>query len=115
MLPLQNSDSGGQPIGGPRYLRRQPPHDNANRVPSLGRVRQGWIVVWRERNRTTQKYHIYKTSYKFKHLQHRIYKIILGEEDIPITTRSNKIMKKQSYMDKVLSKSIINLNHDKQR
>jgi hypothetical protein len=78
-------------------------------------LKEGWIVVWRERNRTTQKYHIYKTSYKFKHLQNRIYRIILGEEDIPTTTRSNKIMKKQSYMDKVLSKSIINLNHDKQR
>ena len=78
-------------------------------------LKNKWITVWRERNRTTQKYNIYKTSYKFKHLQHRIYKIMLGEENIPTTTVSNKIMKKESYMDKVLAHSIINLNNDKTR
>ena len=25
-------------------------------------LKQGWITVWRERNRTTQKYHIYKVK-----------------------------------------------------
>jgi len=29
-------------------------------------LKQGWIVVWRRRNRTTQKYHIYKVSLKCK-------------------------------------------------
>jgi len=46
-------------------------------------LKNGWIVVWRKRNRTTQKYHIYKTSFKFKQLLSRIYRIVLGEEDIP--------------------------------
>lgn len=77
-------------------------------------LKEDWIVVWRKRNRTTQKYHIYKTSFKFKQLQNRIYRIILGEEDIP-TTKNNSIMKGESYMDKVLKKSIINLNQDKKR
>ncbi len=78
-------------------------------------LKEGWIVVWRKRNRTTQKYHIYKTSVRFKHLLSRIYRIILGEEDIPENTNSNKIMKRNSYMDKVLSFSIENLNKDKTR
>ena len=78
-------------------------------------LKQGWIVVWRKRNRTTQKYNIYKTSVKFKQLQYRLYKIILGEEDIPTTERSNKIMKRDSYMNKVLSYSILNVNKDKTR
>jgi len=78
-------------------------------------LKNGWIVVWRKRNRTTQKYHIYKTSFKFKQLLSRIYRIVLGEEDIPENDRTNKIMKRNSYTDKVLSVSIRNLNKDKTR
>ena len=71
-------------------------------------LKSGWILVWRKRNRTTQKYHVYKTSTKFKHLKSRIYRIILGEEDMPI-------LKGNTYTHKVLSKSILNLNADKTR
>jgi hypothetical protein len=71
--------------------------------------------VWRARNRTTQKYHIYKVSFKGKQLISRIYRIMLGEEDIPETTRSNKLMKRQSYTDKTLSTCILNVNKDKNR
>ena len=78
-------------------------------------LKEGWIVVWRKRNRTTQKYHIYKTSTKFKLLLSRIYRIMLGEEDIPENTNSNKIMKRETYIDKVLSFSIKNVNKDKVR
>ena len=78
-------------------------------------LKEDWIVVWRKRNRTTQKYHIYKTSFKFKHLLGRIYRIMLGEEDIPETEKSNKIMKRNSYMDKVLTVAIKNVNKDKTR
>ena len=72
-------------------------------------LKQGWITVWRERNRTTQKYHIYKVSYKCKQLISRMYRIMLGEEDIP-----NKL-KQNTYSNKVLSFSIDNLNRDKNR
>ena len=72
-------------------------------------LKQGWIVVWRERNRTTQKYHIYKVSYKCKQLISRMYRIMLGEEDIPNNLKQN------TYSNKVLSFSINNLNKDKQR
>ena len=78
-------------------------------------LKEGWIVVWRERNRTTQKYHIYKVSFKCKQLISRMYRIMLGEEDIPTSERFNKIMKKETYMDKVLTMSILNTNKDKTR
>ena len=78
-------------------------------------LKEDWITVWRKRNRTTQKYHIYKVSFKGKQLISRIYIIMLGEEDIPETVRANKIMKRESYMDKVLSNAIIHVNADKTR
>ena len=78
-------------------------------------LKEGWIVVWRQRNRTTQKYNIYKVSFKCKQLISRMYRIMLGEEDIPTAERSNIIMKKKTYIDKVLSHSILNLNNDKNR
>ena len=46
-------------------------------------LKEGWIVVWRTRNRTTQKYNIYKVSFKCKQLISKMYRIMLGEEDIP--------------------------------
>lgn len=78
-------------------------------------LKENWIVVWRKQNRTTQKYNIYKVSFKAKQLIQRVYKIMLGEEDIPVSTRRNKIMKGKSYIDKVLITSIKNVNNDKER
>ena len=78
-------------------------------------LKEGWIVVWRHRNGTTRKYNIYKISFKEKQLINRMYRIMLGQEDIPETTRSNRIMKGGSYMDKVLRVSINKLNKDKDR
>ena len=42
-------------------------------------------------------------------------KIILGEIDIPISKRRNKIMLGKTYIEKVLQKSIHNVNKDKYR
>ena len=78
-------------------------------------LKEGWIYVWRERNRTTQKYNIYKVSVKCKQLIARMYRIMLGEEDIPTNSKTNMIMKQNSYMDKVLSRAIINVNKDKNK
>ena len=74
-----------------------------------------WIQVWRQRNRTTQKYNIYKVSFKGKQLINRIYRIILGEDDIPTSERRNPIMKGNSYTDKVMQVSIKHVNKDKNR
>ncbi len=72
-------------------------------------LKQGWITVWRKRNRTTQKYHIYKVSTKCKQLISRMYRIMLGEEEMPL----NKIEKINRYSYKVIAKSIENVNKDK--
>ncbi len=78
-------------------------------------LKNEWIVVWRNRNRTTQKYNIYAVSFKFKQLINRIYRIMLGDEDLPISKRRNKIINGNSYTDKVLTKAIYNVNKDKYR
>ena len=75
-------------------------------------IKENWITVWRKRNRTTQTYNIYKVSFKGKQLINRIYKIMLGDEKIPTSSRRNKIINGKSYMDKVLTKSIKNVNKD---
>ena len=78
-------------------------------------IKEDWVTVWRQRNRTTQTYNIYKVSFKGKQLINRIYKTMLGKEKIPTSTRRNKIMKGKSYMDKVLTKSILEVNKDKNK
>ena len=54
-------------------------------------------------------------SFKGKQLITRIYRIMLGEEDLPISTRRNKLIAGRSYTDKVLTKAIYNVNKDKNR
>ena len=78
-------------------------------------LKEGWILVWRKHNRTTQKYNIYKVSFKCKQLISRMYRIMLGTEDIPTSAHRNKIMKGKTYMDKVMITSINNVNKDKNR
>jgi len=67
--------------------------------------------VWRKRNHTTQKYHIYKVSVKCKQLISRMYRIMLGEEDMPTTKLENI----NRYSFKVITKSIKYVNKDKTR
>ena len=74
-----------------------------------------WIKVFRHHNRTTQKYNIYKVSFKCKQLIKRVYRIMLGLEDIPTSEKRNPIMKGKTYMDKVMITSIYNVNKDKNR
>jgi len=76
--------------------------------------REGWIEVWRHRNRTTIKYSIYKTSFKCSQLISRIYRILLGEEDLP-TSERNIFFNNRSYTDKVYNKAIDDMIKDKDR
>jgi len=79
------------------------------------RLRQdGWIDTWRHRNRTTIKYSVYKTSYRCKQLINRIYRILLGEEDLPTSERSI-FYNNKSYTDKVFNKAIDDMIKDKDR
>ena len=76
--------------------------------------REGWIEVWRHRNRTTIKYSIFKTSFKCSQVISRIYRILLGEEDPPFTER-NIFYKNKSYTDKVMNKALDDMIKDKDR
>ena len=76
--------------------------------------RDGWIAVWRQRNRTTMKYTIYKTSFKCQNLIKRIYRIMLAQEDLPTSQRS-VFYSNKSYTDKVYNKAIDDMINDKNR
>ena len=45
----------------------------------------------------------------------RMYRIMLGQDDIPTSERRNKLIKGNSYTDKVMTQAIYNVNKDKQR
>jgi hypothetical protein len=72
-------------------------------------LKEGWIIVWRTRNRTTQKYNIYKLSFKCQQLISRMYRIMLGKEDIP-TSHRNVIMKGDTYINRQMALSIKSAN-----
>jgi|TARA_R110000744_G_scaffold73410_2_gene146955 hypothetical protein len=74
----------------------------------------GWIDVWSKRNRTTRKFNVYTTSFRCKNLINRIYRILLGEEDLPTSERS-KFYKNKTYTDKVYNKAIDDMIKDKDR
>ena len=76
--------------------------------------REGWIETWRHRNRTTIMYSVFKTSFKCSQLISRIYRILLGEEDLPTSERS-KFYNNKSYTDKVYNKAIDDMIKDKNR
>ena len=76
--------------------------------------RDGWIEVWRHRNRTTIKYSIFQTSQKCKRLISRMYRIMLGEEDLPTSERS-VFYKNKTYTDKVYNKAIDDMVKDPER
>ena len=71
--------------------------------------------MWRKRNRTTQKYHMYKVSFQCKQLINKMYRIMLGDEDISTNKRSNKLILGKTYTDKVLTRAIYQVNKDKNR
>jgi len=76
--------------------------------------REGWIDVFKERNRTTSKYAVYKVSSKSKRLINRIYRILLAEEDLPTATTS-VFYNNKSYTDKVFNKAIDDMIRDNER
>ena len=74
----------------------------------------GWIEVWRHRNRTSIKFSVFKTSFKCSQLVTRIYRILLGEEDLPTSERSI-FFNNNSYTDKVYNTAIDSMIRDKDR
>ena len=78
-------------------------------------LKENWITVWRTRHGADQKFNIYKVSFKGKQLISRIYRMMLGQEDIQSSHRRNSIMRGKTYIDKVLAVAIDNVNKDKTR
>jgi hypothetical protein len=76
--------------------------------------KNGWIDVYSKRNQTTIKYNVFKISTKGKHLINRMYKIMLGEEDLPLSSRS-VFFKNKTYTDKVYNKAIDDMFKDNTR
>jgi len=76
--------------------------------------RDDWIDVFKERNRTSSKYAVYKVSTKGKRLISRIYRILLAQEDLPTSERS-KFYKNKTYTNKVYNKAIEEMIRDKDR
>ncbi len=76
--------------------------------------KEGWIEVWRHRNRTTIKYSVFKVSFKCQQLISRIYRILMAEEDIPTSERS-VFYNNKSYTDKVFNKAIDDMIKDPNR
>lgn len=73
--------------------------------------REGWIAVWRQGNRKSQKYSIFRTSTKCQQLILRMYRILLGEEKLPTSERS-VFYKNKSYTDKVMNKATNDMLND---
>jgi len=73
--------------------------------------KNGWIEVYTNRNRTTIKYTVYNVSTKCKYLISRIYRVLLGQEDLPFSRRSI-FNKNNSYRDKVYNSAINKMNKD---
>jgi len=68
--------------------------------------KDGWVDVWRQRNNTTRKYTIYKVSYKGRRMINRMYRILLGEEEM-----TYKFPQKR-YSEKVLKNAVDATNKD---
>ncbi|MFL3662282.1 MAG: hypothetical protein ACI6PN_11070, partial [Polaribacter sp.] len=80
-------------------------------------LKDGWIVKYRgfTGSRSDKSYSLYKISLQMKNIIQQMYRIMLGKEDIPTSTRRNPAMKRISYSDKTLAAAIGKVNSDKTR
>ncbi len=75
--------------------------------------KEGWIEKMHMGKGRAGDHNKYKVSYKGKQLITRIYKILIGKENLPESTKRNKIMKRERYIDKVYSQAIKKFNKEK--
>ena len=75
--------------------------------------RDGWIEKVHKGIGRRGDHNKYKVSSKGKLLIKRIYRILIGEEDLPSSARRNAIMKRDTYINKVYSQAIKNFNKQK--
>lgn len=75
--------------------------------------RDGWIEKIHKGIGRRGDHNKYKVSQKGKLLINKIYRILIGEEDIPSSAKRNSIMKRKTYIDKVYSQAIKKFNNQK--
>ena len=75
--------------------------------------REGWIDKMHSGGGRRGDHNKYKVSQKGKLLINKIYRILIGEEKLPSSARRNKIMKRETYINKVYSQAIKEFNKQK--
>ncbi len=75
--------------------------------------RNGWIDKTYFGGGRRGDHNKYKVSQKGKLLINKIYRILIGEEDLPSSAKRNSIMKRKTYIDKVYSQAIKEFNKQK--
>ena len=75
--------------------------------------KDGWIDKTHFGRGRRGDHNKYKVSQKGKLLINRIYRILIGEEDLPSSAKRNSIMKRKTYIDKVYSQAIKEFNKKK--
>ena len=78
-------------------------------------LKEGWIKRWRKANNGDTQYSLYKISHKTNCLIQQMYRIMLGDEDIPMSVKRNPVLKKKSYSDKLNTRAMKLVNKDKTR
>ncbi len=77
-------------------------------------INDGWIEKMYDRADNGNKGHNkYKVSTKGKQMISRIYRILIGKEEIPESARRNSIMKGNSFSDKMYKLAIEKMNRQK--
>ena len=74
--------------------------------------KQGWITKIHKGNGRLGDHNKYTVSSKGHRLINRIYKILIGKETLPESTRRSKIMQRKTYVDKVYSQAIKKFNKE---
>ncbi len=75
--------------------------------------KEGWIDKMHHGGGRRGDHNKYKVSQKGKLLINKIYRILIGEEDLPSSAKRNSIMKRKTYIDKVYSQAIKEFNKQK--
>ena len=75
--------------------------------------REGWIDKTHFGGGRRGDHNKYRVTQKGKRLINKIYRILIGEEELPFSAKRNTIMKRKTYIDKVYSQAIKKFNKQK--
>ena len=73
-------------------------------------ARNDWIKKIHNGNGRLGDHNKYTVSAKGKRLIARVYRILIDKESLPESSRRNRIMKRETYIDKVYSQAISKFN-----